>query len=135
MCCLFFLFFSCFFYLPIIYDIHIPKPVGALWLWTSFDLASRQVRPSLLGTTPSLHCSIYGGDQPRTNQVHSNWGRRGVSAPRSPDTHLPSIRKVSKAIRRTGRATVTPILWLGLPQRPYKRFSYMGFTQFLILIF
>ena len=88
MCCLFLLF-----YLPLIYDVHTPMSVGALQSWTSFDCASRPVRPSLLWTTPSLHCSMSHGDQLRTNQVHSRCDGRGVFATLSPHTPPPSIRK------------------------------------------
>ena len=65
--------------------------VGTLWSWTSFDCSSRLVQPSLLGTAPSLHCSMSGGDQPRTNQVHFRW--EGCVRHAFPDKPPPSIRK------------------------------------------
>ena len=74
-------------YLPIIYDVHTPTPVSGRGHPLTVP-PDRSNRP-FIGTTPSPHCSMSTGDQPRTNHVHSRWDGRGVSAARSLDTHPP----------------------------------------------
>ena len=77
---------SCFIFL-LYSNIHTPTPVGALWSWTSsFDRTSRLVRPSLLGTTPLLHCSmswVISRGQTRS----TTGGMGGVCLPRVPLIH------------------------------------------------